>query len=316
MNDLMLGTGGYMTATNDGHIVGLDYGGDFFFFRQNTDRPELLYRFGKKGQGPDEFIHPFSLQYLNDSLIACYDMSSRQFSEITLNPHSTRLKVNTLSFTSDMNFRILKTAYGQYAGLGAYPEGMFKLYDSRGNAVGQFFEYPYRDADEKSIKNPVRAMACQGKIGASPSGTKFAYAAAYADIIHFYNLKENDIQLIKKIETRFCEYVPDDDENSFSAGIKPSNRLGYVDLYATEKYVYFLYSGKTIPEYREKAFESSLLRIYDWSGSLLTEAALDVSCKFLCVSPDDKTMWAIAEIPEPAIVRFDLSGKFKDSKIQ
>ncbi|MDR1379882.1 MAG: TolB-like 6-bladed beta-propeller domain-containing protein [Tannerella sp.] len=309
MNGLMIGSGGYMVATEDSHIVGIDHREDFFFYCQDTNRPAAPYRFGKKGQGPDEFVHPFSLQYISDSLITTYDMSSRQFSEITLNPRSPRLKVSTLPFTADMNFRILKTRHGRHVGLGIYREGMFQLYDSQGNKVGYFFEYPYRDANEKNISNPVRAMAYQGKISANPSATRFAYAAACADIIHFYDIAEDDIRLIKKIETRFCEYVPDEYDGGTGAGITPTNRNGYVDLYATDNCVYALYSGKTFREDREKALESTLLRIYDWSGELLTEATLDVPCKFMCVSPDDETMWAIAEIPEPAIVRFDLSHK-------
>jgi len=65
-------------------------------------------------------------------------------------------------------------------------------------------------------------------------------------------------------------------------------------------------SGKTILDSKEKALEGSLLKIYDWEGNLLQEAEIDTPCKFFCVSPDDQMMWAIAEIPEPAIVRFDL----------
>jgi hypothetical protein len=307
MDDLTIGYGGYMIATQDHHLVGLDYNDDFFFFRQEVNHPELLYCFGKKGQGPDEFIHPFSLQYLNDDLIASYDMFSRQFSEITLNPHAIRLKVKTLSFTSMMNFKIIKTAYGQYIGIGAYPDGMFQLYDSLGHEIKSFFEYPYRDADEKKIKNPVRAMAYQGKVSANLSGTKFAYAASYADIIHFYNIMENDIQLIQKIEARFCEYVPDERDGGIAARTDPDNKNGCVDLYATDQYVYCLYSGKTFRDEQEKAFEGNRLRIYGWSGDLFREVTLDVPCKFLCVSPDDKIMWAIAEIPEPTIVQFDLT---------
>jgi hypothetical protein len=206
-----------------------------------------------------------------------------------------------------MNFKIIKTAYGQYIGIGIHPDGMFQLYDSLGNEIRSFFEYPYRDAGEQKIKSPIRAMAYQGKISADLSGTRFAYAASHADIIHFYSLSENDIQLVKKIETRFCEYAPDERDGRVAAKIDPGNRNGCVDLYATNKYVYCLYSGKTFRDEQEKAFESERLRIYDWSGNLFREVILDVPCKFLCISPDDKIMWAIVEIPEPIITRFDLT---------
>jgi hypothetical protein len=306
MNDLMIGSGGAIIATDDHHIVGLDYNEDFFFYRQNVNYPDSLSQFGKQGQGPGEFIHPMNLQYISDDLIGCYDASSKEFSEITLDTHTRHLKVKTLSFTL-ANFRILKTVYGQYIGLGAYPDEMFLLYDSLGNKVKSFFEYPFKDTEEKNIKNILRAMAYQGQISSNLSKTKFAYAASYADIIHFYEIAYNDIQLIKKIENRFCEYIPEEIGQEMGSRLKPTNLHASVDLYSTDKYVYLLYSGKSFHDVREKAFESNQLRIYDWSGNLIKEVKLDVSCKNLCVSSDDQTMWAIAEIPEPTIVQFNLA---------
>jgi hypothetical protein len=254
-----------------------------------------------------------SLQYISDDLAGCYDGSTRQFSEIALNSKTTPLKTKKCSFISDvnMNFQVIKDGFNQYIGLGIYPEGMFMLYDSLGTAIRSFFEYPYKDADEKSIKHEFRAMAYQGKIILNPSGTKFAYTARFADVIHFYAVSNKNIQLIKKVENRFCEYAPDEGGRGYGSAIKPTNRNGYADIYTTEKYVYLLYSGKTILEYREKMLESNQLKIYDWSGQLLKEIELDIPCKYFCVSPDDKNMWAIAEIPEPTIVRFDLTDTKK-----
>jgi hypothetical protein len=306
MNELLLGTGGYMIATGDAHLTGLNYGGNTFFYRQNVTNPVELRLFGSAGQGPDEFIHPFSLQYLSDQTIGSYDMATGEYSELALQPNAEYLKSNKRLFTSDMNFKVVKTGNNQYIGFGASPDGMFILYDSQGNKIKSFFEFPYRDADEKNINNQLRAMAYQGNIATNISRTKLAYASKYADIVHFYNIADNDMQLIQKIETRFCDYVPDESGGGIGANVKPTNAFGYVDLYATDQYVYFLYSGKTVQDYKEKAFEGNLMKIYDWNGQLLQEIETDVPCKFFCVSPDDKIMWAIAEIPEPEIVRFDL----------
>jgi hypothetical protein len=312
MHDLWIGKGGFMIATAQ-HLIGLEYGGDGFFYRWNIDQLDEFHRFGEKGQGPDEFLRPHALQYLSDSLMGCYDLFAGTFHEIVLPPHPERIKTKTVSFRPERRADfVVKTYCNQYIGIGSYPENMYMLFDSSGYKIKSFFEFPFRDAEEKSIENPFRAMAYQGKIAVNPSGTKFAYAAYNTDIIHFYNIAHSDIQVIKKIERRFCEYVPDDvDGRGVSARVKPDNEYGYIDLYATEQYVYLLYSGKTPRKYREKAHESTQLKIYDWQGNLLKEVTLDVPCKFVCVSPDDETLWAIAEIPEPTIVRFDLTNFIK-----
>ena len=307
--DIFVGTGGWTIAT-DTYLIGLDYGLDEFFYRYNyrTDNPDSVYRFGNKGQGPDDFIYPFSLQYLNDSLMGTYDAQTRLFSEVSLNSNSEQIKCKSLRLDNLMSFKVLKTHYNQYIGMGAYQEGMFLLFDSLGNTVRSFFEFPFKDATEKAIKNQLRAMAYQGEIVTNLSGTKFVYTARSGDIIHFYDISENDIQLIKKLEKRFPEYVPEEKNGGFSSAIKAASETGYIDLYATDNYVFMLYSGRTFKEYKEKVFEGNLLMIYDWSGNLKKEILLDIPCKNICITPNEEIMWAIAEIPEPTIVRFDLTN--------
>jgi hypothetical protein len=306
-NNLFIGIGGYMVVTNDHYLIGMEHGGDAFFYRQDLNRPDSVCRFAGKGQGPDEFIHPFSLQYINDSTMGSYDILGKKFGEISLSTCSEPARVKTVKFDDNMNARVIKTAYNQYIGTGVYPDGMYIMFDSSGTKIKSFFEYPFENASEKSIKNQLRAMAYQGKIASNLSNTRFVYGANSADIIYFYDIENSNIRFIRKIENRFCEYVPEEQNGSFGSAIKTTNRHGFVDIYATDQHVYALYSGKTYNEYREQIFAGDRLRIYDWSGDLLAEAALDVPCKFLCVSPDDETMWAIAEIPEPTIIRFDLA---------
>jgi hypothetical protein len=151
-------------------------------------------------------------------------------------------------------------------------------------------------------------MAYQGKVKTNTSCTKLVYAAAYADLVYFYDIERNDIRVIKKIENRFCKYRSEENgDGGISAPIMSDNEYGCVDLYATDQYVYMLYSGKSFNEYRGKIGEAERLRIYDWQGNLLLEADLDLPCKNLCVSADDSFLWAIAEIPEPKIVAYDLN---------
>ncbi|MDR2147483.1 MAG: TolB-like 6-bladed beta-propeller domain-containing protein [Tannerella sp.] len=308
-NDIFVGTGGWMIAT-DTYIIGLDYGFDEFFYRYNyrTGNPDSVYRFGNKGQGPNDFLHPFSLQYISDTLMGTYDAMLKSFTEVSLSPDSKKIKSQSLRLDNNMSFKVLKTPYNQYLGMGSYQEGMFLLFDSLGKTVQSFFEFPFKDATEKAIKNQLRGMAYQGEIAINPSGTKFAYATLNADIIHFYNILENDIQIIKKIEKRFCEYIPQEIDGGIMSAIKATSETGYLDVYATENHVFMLYSGRTFKEYEEKSFEGDLLMIYDWSGNLKKEILLDIPCKNICITPDEEILWAIAEIPEPTIVRFDLTG--------
>ena len=89
--------------------------------------------------------------------------------------------------------------------------------------------------------------------------------------------------------------------------VDKNNKVGYIATYATDKLVYALYSGIKITELKNVNFEGQTLRVFDWTGTLVKEYGLDVPCSYLCVSDDDRKIWAIASNPDITLVLFDLA---------
>jgi hypothetical protein len=286
-NELLIGQCVALVAFSN-HIIGID-AQHFYksFFVQNIADTSSFFYFGDKGQGPGEFIYPFSIQFVDDSSLFVYDWISKRSNRVNIDFESGRTRVTGRLLDEKLCFSVVSTAAEQYLGIGAFTDGMFILLDSTGVRSGMFFEYPYRNQSEKNISNPVRAMAYQGRVKTNTSRTKLVYAAAYADILYFCDIERKDLRIIKKIENRFCKYMPEENEGGISAPIMSDNEYGCVDLYATDRYVYMLYSGRSFKKYREKLGESDRLRIYDWQGELLLEADMDLPCKNLCVSAND-----------------------------
>ncbi|MBQ8442360.1 MAG: hypothetical protein IJX29_03230 [Bacteroides sp.] len=56
----------------------------------------------------------------------------------------------------------------------------------------------------------------------------------------------------------------------------------------------------------EAAFEGKTILVYDWAGKLLKTCQLDVTITKFCVDEDEDVVYAVANIPEPTIVRFEL----------
>lgn len=309
MGNFMLGRGAGMIVTSDNHLIGRDPACDTFFYRQDANNPASFFRFGNKGQGPDDFSMLFTTQYIEDSIIGSYDVMTGTFYDIVFHSTGRIWKGKATPLKYGILLSAIGTAYGGYIGMGITPDDdrkMFTLFDPSGKRITSFSEFPYRDADERSVQ--VRGMAYQGPLRTNPSRTKFVYAAITADILYFYEIEASSVRETGKIENSYCKYSVDK-SMGFRAPINSDNIMGHVDAYATEKYVYTLYSGKSRRAHPDgKHLESDEMRIYDWSGNLLKVATLDVPCKYLCVSADDRMMWAIAETPEPEIVRFDLSG--------
>jgi hypothetical protein len=238
-----------------------------------------------------------------------YDMMKREYIELSIpfTPGDHSKKIKTISFEG-LSFSIQSACFNQYIGIGPYEDGMFKLYDPTGKIINYFYEFPSKDNDERSISNQLRAMAYQGNITLNPQKNKLAYTCTNGEIIHFYEVTKNSIEIIKKIENTYPEYVPETDGGGISAAMKRENNVGYLNLYATDRFVYALYSGVSANDFLKThtSFSGDILHIYDWNGTIKRKIKLDISCGHICVSSDDKRIYAIAEYPEPTIVYYEL----------
>ena len=303
-----IGNGGVLAVCED-TIIGVDIsqGSSIppFYCLRPDSKSLSFYDFGSKGQGPNEFIDPYSLQRIGNNVLGANDVRSRTYCEFTIPLKGEEIRIDKRVKFDVFSSRAIKTAFNQYIVLVGAGESMFLLADSTGKTVDTFFEYPYRNTDERErYSNRVRFFAYQGSLAANPSKTRFAYSANNGDIIHFYNIENNNIQLIAKIENEYPLYGDRNIPGQVGVALGTEGLKGYLALYATEQFVYALFSGKKIGEPTHN--ESTTLRVFDWNGNLSKEYELDIPSRFLCVSDDDSRLWTIALDTETALVYFDL----------
>ncbi len=298
-----VGYGGPLTFYQ-GTIVGVDLSPamqPFFHIKPTASRQTLL-RFGNKGQGPNEFLMPHSIQRMNNQTIGIFDISSKTFNEFQIPNEQEELKIDRKTEIKSSLYQVIKTSFNQYIGL-SIKKDMFLLMDSTGTPVNTFFEYPYKDNSERELA--FRAHAYQGTLTANPSKNKFVYSSFQGEIIHFYTIEKNNIKLINKIEKEYPLYRKRDD-NYEGVIVDKNNTVGYISTYATDQFVYAIFSGIKTSELKSINFEGQILRIFDWDGTLVKEYGLDVPCSYLCVSDDDSKIWAVASNPNITTVLFDL----------
>ena len=301
-----IGYGGFITYYQ-GVVVGMDLSPSAqpFFCITPNGSSQTLFRFGNKGQGPNDFLRPSSIQYIDNLTIGAFDMMSRTYNEFIIPNEHEELKVDKkIEFQMPLT-RVIKTASNKYIGL-SIEEEMFLLADSTGMSVKTFFEYPYKDADERQFAS--RSHAYQGILSTNPSKNKFVYSSFQGDIIHFYRIVNDNIKLIAKIENEYPLYRKRDDDYE-GVAFHQNVKIGYIATYATDKFVYALYSGIKINEIKSVNFEGVMLHVFDWNGVLVKKYELDVPCSYLCVSDDDSKIWAVASNPDIILVSFDLENK-------
>lgn len=304
-----LGRVGPLIATTD-RLYGVDFMLDTCLYCINPAE-NTLQRFGTKGQGANEFLYPGSLQYVDENTIGVFDVRLRQYSEINCQS-GFNLTMRSPKLGERLSFYAKKLPDGRYVGIGPYDDGMFTLFDTSGVAQKSFYEYPYRDEDEKAIKNVLRAMAYQGTFVSNPLKDKLAFSANHGEILHFYQWKEGDLEIIRKIENHYPDYLPDESGGGFSTAMKKENRFSYISLYATDQYLYALYSGETVKDCLEnhKECDGDQLVVFNWKGEKIKTLKLDIRCLTIAVTPDDKILYGIANNPDPELERFDLHSIF------
>ena len=310
LGDNFIGYGGFLDF-HQGAIIGLDISRSMQpFFRLNqNDQSQPFFYFGHRGQGPDDFLMPLCIQYINDQTAGTLDVMSNTYYEFGIPKESEELKVNKRIKFETFLGQIIKTDFNQYIGLLRVSDEMFLLADSSGMPIKTFIEYPYQNNDERKLTK--RSHAYQGTLAANPSKNKFVYSTFTGEIIHFYEIENNNIKTIAKIENKYPLYRFENEEDISSMAFSAEAIHGYVSTYATEKFVYAIYSGKTIREQMNNPkvnLEGTRLRVFDWKGNLVKEYEFDVPCSYLCVSDDDSKIWAIVSEPEIAIVSFDLEN--------
>jgi hypothetical protein len=173
--------------------------------------------------------------------------------------------------------------------------------DEKGTPLKGFGEWPYQDEQEKKVPGTTRARVYQGKLEVSPSKDKLVFAVTSGDMLYFYRILPNgELELISKQENAYAHY---DHSSGAHYGTAPHHHL---DACTTEDYVYTLYSGRSLKEHGMSCFQGNLIRVYDWEGNLVKKLQLDIDIKQMAVSKDNRKIYAIADLPDPVLVVFEL----------
>lgn len=273
----------------------------------NIETGSYMGQFISRGQGPDEFRSIGTLERFSGDTLFLHDLNKRLCAYFLL-PKS---KENDVCWLSKFPCRdlphntLLPLKDGAYIASGIYQDGKFCLMTDSGKTKRFSGVYPSRDKEEKDVPNLIKSQAYMGKIAVSPLKDRFVSCGYQADILSFYKYENGEIQLVKEIQNSFPDYDYGKDIKEYM-GVKRSNPINYLNACATENFVYLLYSGKSYEKDRLKAFMSNKIYVYNWYGEKVKTFSLDVEVSEMVVSENDRTMYAIANLPNPMVVKIEL----------
>ncbi|OUN80017.1 hypothetical protein B5F71_01810 [Bacteroides sp. An269] len=305
-SDLLLGRPFFIEYADSCVFIYDDLGDSLFVMVDLAER-NCVYRFGTRGQGNNEFLQVASLHRMaSDSSICTYDFYRHALSRIDVRNVKQGIKDYVVLKKDSLNsIDMLPTKYGSFIGLGFYENTMFSLL--RENLTDFFYEYPYRDSRERRISNRLRGMAYQGTLRSAPSLDKFVFAMNTSPIFMLYTIEKDKIVEQYRWIGSYPVYRTEETEISRSAPLDASRPVGFIYAYATDNYVYLLYSGKSMKDYQADAFTGNVIYQVDWKGNPVRKYVSDKALSTFCVSDSDEMIYAVAKDNEPTLVKIDLS---------
>lgn len=298
----------YLIHYVDSSLVIFDNIGDSLFIWVDLKERNRVCRFGQKGEGVDEFLQVYSFCRLaTEGTIGVYDYyrsALREMNVCSIRQGERELTYPILARDSINTFQLLLTKPGHYLGVGLYENAMFKLCDSL--ETRYFFEYPCVDNWERKISNRLRGMAYQGRFSSNKSLDRFVYAVRSAPMFMLYSISGNELMKTYEWVGNYPEYRAEQTETYISAPMSADNKIGFLAVYGTEKYVYLLYSGKKTREENLKAFQGTSVYQLTWEGQPVRKFELDFPATNFCVSDDDGYMYALVNKGEIEIVQYSL----------
>lgn len=297
----------YKLLINKNHLIAYDYNGEYFFSLTDINSDDIIARFGKKGQGPNEILMmPQTLTLIGD-ILYFYDLNQKSLFSINCSNGSNYIPQKIIDFDKNKKIMsVLPIADKKYVALGGFDNGRYLLLDENGHEISCYFDYPNFEGDEL-FTNLHKALAFQGSIMRRPDGKRFFFAAQDSELFEIIEMNEIDkLNKVFSFQGEIAKFGKEGDGiNTAGAPKKKESKMFFIDANCTQNYIYLLYSNKVIGNNLFNAFRSNKILVFDWNGKPVTSLHLDIEVSYIAIDENDKNLYAYDQENEH-LVKFKL----------
>ncbi len=307
-NQVIIGFPSLMSYT-DSTIIVLSYKSLNFITIFDLKNNQVI-EAGRRGKGPGELIMPTSLSACNwnEKYFEVYDYAQKKLFLFDIDSCRTKC-LDTKPFKAynieGMPYKCSALNRNLTISTGIFEDYFhFQICDSAANSVIQFGNFDYNPNDKNKPIN--KSLAYQGNLSVQVSN--LAWACSNAQILETFLIK-NDNEIIKKgsLINGFPEYIPENKNSGFSSAVKSENKKGYLDIATTKKFIYLLYSSKTMDKIKsEEVVCSSEIQVFDWACNPIKKINLDKEIFNLTISELDNKIYGLVHDPDPKIISVQL----------
>lgn len=265
--------------------------------------------FGLVGHGPGEYIGAFSIDvspFNKEFLI--YDITLSRLTLYTLDSLLTDTSYNykkIIKLNSDRGITVNVSwlAKDNFVSSGYYRDGRLCFFNPNGQNISITGSVP--SGRKSHVPITVHQHAYQSYLAVRPDLRKIVLATRYADQLEIYS-ESGNIESVAKGPHRFSPAYQLANARGYpTLEYTDKTRFGYIDLVATNNFIYGLYSG----ERRNKSKDShagQFINVFDWEGQPVYQYKLDRKLFSIALDAKNDVLYGISHDPVPSIVKFPL----------
>lgn len=273
-------------------VYDLHSGDSYTLFDMKTGA--YITRFGTIGQGPEE-IPSGCYGYLLRKCFSVFDDQARIVMKYNLDSlRNTGMKKSPIRLTKynipeAQISRLIAIDDSTFFCAGTYKNRYQYLLFDKDNKILDYGIDVY-NASDSTFNMYTKFLANQGDLVMQPGKKVFAYSVNFSSNLDIVEIVSGKIKLIKALRFGAPIYNPTVEGNGMyqSVNLTENSQVGYINLSATSKYIYALYSDEKIYESGRK---SNVVLVFDWNGNAVKKYTLDTEAYYITVDEADQKMF-------------------------
>ena len=264
---------------------------------------------GNFGNGPNELNMIGQLRKVKEKLLI-NDISLQKIFEITIQDSSLFIKPY-----HDINYE-KRLYFFDYLGDNVIAIGMFgdfwigyiNIFNNELLSKIDFPKFEQTNHLKGTLKSSVYSSS---RVSISPNEKKVVVATQDAGIITLIDIGETELTAYRQIiyyppGFSVVEIEGGGGRKGVTIATPKDSKVGFCGVDCDDKYIYVLYSGRTLNSHSELKNHCEHLLIYDWDGNPIKRYILDIPMWSMKYDKEKNSIYGIAYNPEGGFIEYQL----------
>ena len=265
----------------------------------NNIKFQNIGKFGDRGKGPNEFIHPHFnnqiISYDNSACLWVHDLDKYAFYLVNISLSARKKRTMILKKVRepkmiDLGMNVFVLRNNDLCGNSFNCKGRMFYYSDEQKKVTWSVLFPEIKEKEKISSKDLIYFFYEGVVRIKPDQKKIVSALYVFKEIDVFNISaQPEISIVFNKKNKIPDMLKDPDNP-----LPDDLRLYYNDLVLTNNHIYALLSEMSNNENEDEKYDNikSIIQIFDWNGNPLVKITLDRYYDKIAV--DEKGMHIIA----------------------